>query len=116
MAIRVRDRFGDHGGAGVAMTNSQGAWRNELTSSNASSTADRVRQIAADVFGIPLAEITAASSPQNVSAWDSTLHLNLVLAIEEQFEVQLSPEEIEQMHTIGEVTSILGKRMQALGK
>ena len=83
-----------------------------MTSPNASPTGNRVRQIAADVFGVPLAEITPASSPQTISAWDSTMHLNLILAIEEQFEVQLSPEEIEQMHTIGEVTAILEKKFQ----
>jgi acyl carrier protein len=76
-------------------------------------TLDKVRQIAADVFGVSPADITAESSPKTVSSWDSTAHLNLVLAIEEQFEVQLSPEEIEQMQTIGEVAAILQKKVQS---
>ena len=39
------------------------------------------------------------------------MHLNLVLAIEEQFEVQLSPEEIEGMHSIGEAAAMLEKKL-----
>jgi acyl carrier protein len=77
---------------------------------------DQVRQIAADIFGASLTDINAASSPKTIAAWDSTAHLNLILAIEEQFEVQLSPEEIEQMHTIGEVVAILEKKLQTAGR
>ncbi len=67
------------------------------------STFEQVRNVASDIFGIPADKITAESSPETIDNWDSMQHLNLVLAIEEKFGVQLEPEDIEQMKNIGAV-------------
>jgi len=61
---------------------------------------DRVRRAVSDVFGIPVEQVTADSSPQTVEAWDSMGHLNLVLALEQSFGVQFSPEEIAAMVSV----------------
>ncbi len=61
---------------------------------------DKVRQAVADVFGVPVDDLTADSSPQSVEAWDSMGHLNLVLALEQAFGVQLSPEDISGMTSV----------------
>lgn len=34
-------------------------------------------------------------------------HLNLVLALEERFDVHFSPEEIEGMHSLGSIAAML---------
>ena len=73
---------------------------------------EQIRTIASDLFAIPTAQITAASSPENIESWDSVQHLNLVLALEEKFQVQLAPEEIEQMKNIGEVTTLVESKLQ----
>jgi acyl carrier protein len=74
---------------------------------------EQVRSIASDLFCIPTDRITAEASPENVDAWDSTQHLNLVLALEEKFDFQLSPEEMEKMWNIGEVVKIVEGKVQA---
>jgi acyl carrier protein len=73
------------------------------------STLERVRSVASDIFGVPVDKITAESSPQTIDNWDSMQHLNLVLAIEEKFGVQLDPEDIEQMKNIGAVATLVEK-------
>lgn len=73
---------------------------------------ENVRRIASDLFGIPADRITDQSSPETIEAWDSTQHLNFVLALEEKFNIQLSPEEMEQMRNIGEVVRLLENRLQ----
>jgi acyl carrier protein len=78
-----------------------------------SGTFEQVRKIASDVFGIPADKITAESSPETIENWDSMQHLNLVLAIEERFGVQLEPEDIEQMKTIASVASVVEKLQSA---
>ncbi len=77
------------------------------------STLDQVRNIASDVFGVPPGKITSESSPQTIENWDSMQHLNLVLAIEEKFGVQLEPEDIEQMKNIGAVVAVVDKLQSA---
>ena len=83
--------------------------RKELTAS----TFEQVRSIASDVFGLPQDKITAESSPETIESWDSMQHLNLVLAIEESFGVQFSPEDIEQMKNIGAVAALIERAQSA---
>jgi acyl carrier protein len=77
------------------------------------STFEQVRNIASDIFGVPADKITAQSSPETIENWDSMQHLNLVLAIEEKFGVQLEPENIEQMNNIGAVATLVEKLQSA---
>jgi len=76
-------------------------------------TFEQVRGIASDIFGIPADKITPESSPETIESWDSMQHLNLVLAIEETFGVQLDPEDIEKMKNIGEVATLVEKLQSA---
>lgn len=73
---------------------------------------EQVQRIASDLFGVPADGIEAASSPETIESWDSTQHLSLVLALEEKFNLQLSPDEIEQMKSIGEVTKLVEGKLQ----
>jgi len=77
------------------------------------STLDEVRGIASDIFGVAVAKLTADSSPDTVDTWDSVQHLNLVLALEERFGLQLSPEEIDQMKTLGATATLIQTKLQA---
>jgi acyl carrier protein len=72
---------------------------------------DRVRAIAADVLKVPTATITPATSPENLDTWDSVHHLNLVLALEQEFNLQFEPEEIDEMKDIQHILDILGSRV-----
>jgi acyl carrier protein len=77
-----------------------------------STTFEQVRGIASDLFAIPPDRITAESSPESIESWDSTQHLNLVLALEERFGFQLSPEEMEQMRNLGEIVTLVENKLQ----
>ncbi len=79
------------------------------------STLQQVRSIASDIFGVPADKITAESSPQTIETWESMQHLNLVVAIEERFGVQLDPEDIEQMKNIGAVAALV-ERLQSAAR
>lgn len=72
---------------------------------------EKVQAISADIFRIPVTQVTVDSSPQTVQAWDSIEHLNFVLALEQQFGIQFEPEEIERMISIGAVTELLEGRL-----
>ena len=65
-----------------------------------SRTLDRVRQIAADVFSVPFESVSATSSPDTIGSWESMQHLNFVLALEQEFEVQFEAKHIEEMRSI----------------
>lgn len=68
---------------------------------------EKVQQIAADVFQVPPKDISANSSPKTIASWDSIQQLNLILALEQEFGIQFQPEELDRIHSIGDVASLL---------
>lgn len=73
---------------------------------------EQVQGIASDLFGVPAGQITREFSTESVEAWDSTQHLNFVLALEEKFNIQFSPEEMEQMKNIGSAVKLVENKLQ----
>lgn len=61
----------------------------------------------ADVLAVPAEEINDASSPDTVESWDSLNHLNLVMAIEEEFKVSLTPDDTLEMRDVQHIRAIL---------
>jgi acyl carrier protein len=74
---------------------------------------DRVRGIAADILQVPLAEVGPDSSPESIATWDSVHHLNLVLALEQEFNLQFEPEEIDQIGNVGQIVSLVSRKVNA---
>jgi acyl carrier protein len=68
---------------------------------------EKVRALAADILQVKASGLNADSSPETVDTWDSVRHLNLVLALEESFGFELSPEEMDQMKTIGQIAAMV---------
>ena len=76
---------------------------------------ERVGNIVADIFGIPRKLVTPDSSPDTIDTWDSLQHLNLVLALEQEFEVQFAPEEIEQLLSVDLMAALLEEKLKVCG-
>jgi acyl carrier protein len=74
---------------------------------------NKVLAIAADVFKVPQSSIGAASTPDTIETWDSLHHLEFVLALEQEFGIQISPEEIEQLLSIELTASLIEEKVQA---
>jgi acyl carrier protein len=53
----------------------------------------RLKQVLANVFGEDSESINDESSMDTIENWDSLRHLNLILALEEEFEVSFDEEE-----------------------
>jgi len=75
-----------------------------------STVLQQVMEIVSDVFSVPQDELSPASSPETVDAWDSLQNLNLVLALEEVFAIDITPEEMAEMKTIGLVASVIERK------
>ena len=68
---------------------------------------DRVAKVFADVLQIDASAIRDDTSPDNTPQWDSMAAVNLVLAIEDEFDVKLSTKEIVSMRSIEIVRKVL---------
>lgn len=54
----------------------------------------RILQVMSDVFDEPLENINEDASQDNIEGWDSLKHLDLVVALEEEFEITIPVEEV----------------------
>jgi acyl carrier protein len=70
-----------------------------------------VREIMAAVFGIKAASIDAGASAETIEAWDSLQHLNLILALEERFGIQLSVDEITSVNNYASIVSLVSRHL-----
>jgi acyl carrier protein len=69
-----------------------------------------LHQILADVLRIPPEAITSELSMHNFSTWNSLTHIELIVALEEEYQIQLTEEEIVSMTNIGDVKGVLNSR------
>jgi acyl carrier protein len=55
---------------------------------------DKIRHLMSVVFEVPLDTINEDSSIDTIGNWDSIRHLNLILALEEEFGITIPDEEV----------------------
>ena len=60
-------------------------------------TKDRIINVMSSVFGVSIDDIDDTTSPDTLESWDSLKHMNLIIALEEEFLVDLSDEDIIEM-------------------
>lgn len=78
-------------------------------------TEAQLKQVLADVFGVDVSAINDEASVDTIEKWDSLNHLNLVLALEEQFKVSFSEEQIVEMLNYPLVKAVLQEQGVELG-
>ena len=69
----------------------------------------RVSAIVAATFNVSEADIAPGTSPATLEAWDSMGHLMLVLALEQDFGIQIPPESVERMTDVGSIVAMLAE-------
>lgn len=61
---------------------------------------NKVYQIVASIFNVSVENVDENSSPDTIEEWDSIKHMNLVLAIEQEFNVQFDDEQAVMMLSV----------------
>jgi acyl carrier protein len=63
------------------------------------------------VLDQPDLAITMRTTAKDVVGWDSFNHVNIVVAIESQFDIQFNPAEIEELRGVGEFVKMIEKKL-----
>ena len=71
---------------------------------------DRLCRTIAAVLGVAVESLHEHASPDSIPSWDSVNHLNLVMALECEFEVSLSAEDAVQMQSVVAIRQLLRAR------
>lgn len=61
------------------------------------------------VLGVPVNRITAESSMDNVTEWDSLAHMNLIIALEDEFSVSIPDDDAANMTSVQLIKVVLSE-------
>jgi acyl carrier protein len=71
---------------------------------------DKLVEIVAELLDLEPALVKEELTPEDVELWDSLNHLRLMTAVEEEFKIKLSMQEIESIRTLGALDALVEQR------
>ena len=71
----------------------------------------KLKSVMVSVFNIKQREINEKSSTDNIKSWDSLKHINLVVALEDEFKVKFSHKEFGEMINFKIINLILSQKL-----
>ena len=72
----------------------------------------KVKEIIANELGVEIEKVTDEASFVDDLGADSLDTVELVMAFEEEFEIEIPDEDAEQMQTVGDAISYLGSKQE----
>lgn len=70
-----------------------------------------IKDVMALVLNIDAQKIDDDTSKDNTPGWDSANHINLVLALEEEFSLSFEVTELEMMTSYYEILGVVGSKL-----
>lgn len=71
---------------------------------------ERLQQTIATTLKVPAARITATTRDEDLPAWDSLGQVNLMMAIEQTFDLMIEVEDFEQLKSVPAILDYLGRQ------
>jgi acyl carrier protein len=69
-----------------------------------------LEELLAELLQIPVTKVTAELAMKDLDAWDSLKHMELIATLEQQFDLQLSFDEIVSMRSVGDIKRVLSNK------
>lgn len=70
---------------------------------------DNLKLILSDIFKVRPEQITDQSTMKDIAGWDSLGHMDLIVALEQHYNIRLSGDEIADMRSVEAIKVILEK-------
>ena len=75
---------------------------------------EKLRSLLAEVLRLPDEQVNDDLAMKDVDAWDSLVHMQLVLSLEQNFDIQLTFDEIVAMQSVREIKRVLTNRPEPM--
>jgi acyl carrier protein len=72
---------------------------------------ERIRNVMAIVFGIEAKQIMDNAEPGVIESWDSLRHMSLIVALEEEFDITFTDDEMTELLNMELITSIVSEKL-----
>lgn len=75
------------------------------------STKEKLQEVFRDVFDDEEIEIERETTAEDIDAWDSLTHVQLIVAVEKEFQVKFSTVEVMKMKNVGEFIDLIDRKL-----
>lgn len=65
----------------------------------------RIKKVMAKIFGLDEADIDVMSNVETIKQWDSLRHMQLIIALESEFDIQFDGRSIMKMTNLEQIIS-----------
>lgn len=72
-----------------------------------------IKEILARVFDIEISTISDNATQKDIIKWDSLQHLNLIVEIEDIYDISIDPEDISEMISLEKIIEVINKYKNA---
>jgi acyl carrier protein len=72
-----------------------------------------IQQLMREYFDEDDLVITPETTANDVEAWDSMSHLNIIIALEQRFKIKFMTSEVEALHNVGDLVSTISRKVAA---
>lgn len=69
--------------------------------------AEQLTNLIVEVLRVPRADVADSLDMEETSTWDSLSHMQLIAALEEEFRLELTADEIIAMRSVGQIKDVL---------
>ncbi len=72
---------------------------------------ERLNEVFRDVFDDESIEVNERTTSADIEDWDSLEHINLIVAVENEFGIKFNMKEVTTMKNVGEMVEIIRSRI-----
>jgi len=73
-------------------------------------TKERLQEVFQDVFDDDEIELSDETTADDIDAWDSLTHVQLIVAVEKEFGLKFSTVEVMKLKNVGEFIALINKK------
>ena len=70
----------------------------------------RLNLIMQDIFDDPSLKVRDSMTAKDVEGWDSLSHINLIVAVEKEFNIRLTTAEVRRLTNVGDFITLIAKK------
>ncbi len=74
---------------------------------------EKLNQVFIDLFDDESIVLSDETTANDIEDWDSLEHINLIIAIEQEFNIKFNMNEVTTMKNVGEMIDIIASRLGA---
>jgi acyl carrier protein len=72
----------------------------------------QVKQLMADILDLDPKSIDVSTAKDSTASWDSLNHINLIVALEQEFQTSFDVNEIESMQSFSNILETLRRKLR----